>query len=51
MVTAGELFLVCRCSPMFQLAPHAAEFVTFIGATTAFFAASVGLFQNATSSG
>src|ERR1700744_3065976 len=45
MVTAG-VFLVCRCSPMFQLAPHAAEFVTFIGATTAFFAASVGLFQN-----
>jgi NADH-quinone oxidoreductase subunit L len=28
------------------LAPHAAQFVTFIGATTAFFAASVGLFQN-----
>ncbi len=45
MVTAG-VFLVCRCSPMFQLAPTAAEFVTFIGATTAFFAASVGLFQN-----
>ncbi|HWD50113.1 MAG TPA: NADH-quinone oxidoreductase subunit L, partial [Rhizomicrobium sp.] len=45
MVTAG-VFLVCRCSPMFQLAPRAAEFVTFIGATTAFFAASVGLFQN-----
>ncbi len=45
MVTAG-VFLVCRCSPLFQLAPHAAEFVVFIGATTAFFAASVGLFQN-----
>src|SRR6201989_1849361 len=45
MVTAG-VFLVCRCSPLFQLAPQAAEFVTFIGATTAFFAASVGLFQN-----
>jgi NADH-quinone oxidoreductase subunit L len=45
MVTAG-VFLVCRCSPLFQLAPHAAEFVTFIGASTAFFAASVGLFQN-----
>jgi NADH-quinone oxidoreductase subunit L len=45
MVTAG-VFLVCRCSPMFQMAPHAAEFVTFIGASTAFFAASVGLFQN-----
>jgi NADH-quinone oxidoreductase subunit L len=45
MVTAG-VFLVCRCSPMFQLAPDALWFVTFIGATTAFFAASVGLFQN-----
>jgi NADH-quinone oxidoreductase subunit L len=45
MVTAG-VFLVCRCSPMFQLSPFALEFVTFIGATTAFFAASVGLFQN-----
>src|SRR6195952_2165589 len=45
MVTAG-VFLVCRCSPLFQLAPHALEFVVFIGATTAFFAASVGLFQN-----
>src|SRR5664279_6299381 len=45
MVTAG-VFLVCRCSPMFELSPHAAAFVTFIGASTAFFAASVGLFQN-----
>ena len=45
MVTAG-VFLVCRCSPMFQLSPTALEFVIFIGATTAFFAASVGLFQN-----
>ncbi|MEI9993293.1 MAG: NADH-quinone oxidoreductase subunit L [Rhizomicrobium sp.] len=45
MVTAG-VFLVCRCSPMFEHAPAALEFVTFIGATTAFFAASVGLFQN-----
>jgi NADH-quinone oxidoreductase subunit L len=45
MVTAG-VFLVCRCSPLFEHAPAALEFVTFIGATTAFFAASVGLFQN-----
>src|SRR5438874_2333788 len=45
MVTAG-VFLVCRCSPLFQLSPAALAFVTFIGATTAFFAASVGLFQN-----
>ncbi|HEY0105141.1 MAG TPA: NADH-quinone oxidoreductase subunit L [Rhizomicrobium sp.] len=45
MVTAG-VFLGCRCSPMFEHAPVALEFVTFVGATTAFFAASVGLFQN-----
>ncbi len=45
MVTAG-VFLVCRCSPLFELAPIAREVVTVIGASTAFFAASVGLFQN-----
>jgi len=45
MVTAG-VFLVCRCSPLFEHAPDALAFVAFIGATTAFFAASVGLFQN-----
>src|SRR5689334_13239906 len=45
MVTAG-VFLVCRCSPLFELAPNALAFVTFIGASTAFFAATVGLFQN-----
>jgi NADH-quinone oxidoreductase subunit L len=45
MVTAG-VFLVCRCSPLFELAPSALAFVTFIGASTAFFAATVGLFQN-----
>ncbi|PCI88501.1 MAG: NADH-quinone oxidoreductase subunit L [Hyphomicrobiales bacterium] len=45
MVTAG-VFLVARCSPLFELAPNALAFVTFIGATTAFFAATVGLVQN-----
>jgi NADH-quinone oxidoreductase subunit L len=45
MVTAG-VFLVCRCSPMFELAPVARDFVVLVGATTAFFAASVGLFQH-----
>src|SRR5579864_1496291 len=45
MVTAG-VFLVCRCSPLYELAPTALAFVAFVGATTAFFAASVGLFQN-----
>jgi len=45
MVTAG-VFMVARLSPLFELAPSAATFVTFIGATTAFFAATVGLVQN-----
>ncbi len=45
MVTAG-VFLVCRMSPIFEYAPHVLIFVTFIGAFTAFFAASVGLVQN-----
>ena len=45
MVTAG-VFMVARLSPLFELAPHAQEFVTFIGATTAIFAATIGLVQN-----
>ena len=45
MVTAG-VFLVCRCSPLFELAPAARDFVIVIGALTAFVTASIGLFQN-----
>ncbi len=45
MVTAG-VFMVARLSPLFELAPNAQSFVIFIGATTAFFAATVGLVQN-----
>ena len=45
MVTAG-VFLVCRMSPLFEFAPEAKQFVLFIGASTAFFAATVGLVQN-----
>ena len=45
MVTAG-VFMVARLSPLFELAPHAQTFVTFIGATTAIFAATIGLVQN-----
>src|SRR6516165_8262228 len=44
MVTAG-VFMVARLSPLFDLAPTAQAFVTFIGATTAFFAATIGLVQ------
>jgi NADH-ubiquinone oxidoreductase chain 5 len=45
MVTAG-VFLLARCSPLFELAPTALLVVTFIGAMTAFFAATTGLLQN-----
>lgn len=45
MVTAG-VFMVARLSPLFELAPHAQAVVMFFGATTAFFAATIGLVQN-----
>jgi NADH-quinone oxidoreductase subunit L len=45
MVTAG-VFMVARLSPLFELAPNAQTVVMFFGATTAFFAATVGLVQN-----
>jgi NADH-quinone oxidoreductase subunit L len=45
MVTAG-VFMVARLSPLFELSPVALTVVTFIGATTALFAATVGLVQN-----
>src|SRR5450759_1648130 len=45
MVNAG-VFMVARLSPLFELAPNAQSFVIFIGATTAIFAATVGLVQN-----
>jgi NADH-quinone oxidoreductase subunit L len=45
MVTAG-VFMVCRLSPIFEYAPVALDIVTYVGAITAFFAATVGLCQN-----
>jgi NADH-quinone oxidoreductase subunit L len=45
MVTAG-VFMVARLSPLFELAPNAQAVVMFFGATTALFAATVGLVQN-----
>ena len=44
MVTAG-VFLVCRMSPLMEFAPEAMMFVTFLGASTAFVAATIGLVQ------
>lgn len=45
MVTAG-VFLIARCSPVFEYAPTALSVVTVVGAMTAFFAATTGLLQN-----
>ena len=45
MVTAG-VFLVVRCSPIFEYSEAALSFVAIIGMLTAFFAASVAIVQN-----
>ncbi|MDA8387954.1 MAG: NADH-quinone oxidoreductase subunit L [Nitrospiraceae bacterium] len=45
MVTAG-VFMVSRCSPIFNLSPTAMGFVAVIGAFTALFAATIALTQN-----
>jgi len=45
MVTAG-VFLIIRCSPLFEYAPTVLVIVTIIGAGTAFMAATSGLLQN-----
>ncbi|QJU58738.1 NADH-quinone oxidoreductase subunit L [Sphingomonas sp. AP4-R1] len=44
MVTAG-VFMVCRLSPMFEVSPTALTVVTYVGAATALFAATVGTVQ------
>jgi NADH-quinone oxidoreductase subunit L len=44
MVTAG-VFMVARLSPLFEHAPAALATVTVVGASTAFFGATVGLTQ------
>jgi NADH-quinone oxidoreductase subunit L len=45
MVTAG-VFMVCRLSPLFETSQFALNMITIVGATTAIFAATVGLVQN-----
>ena len=45
MVTAG-VFLIARCSPLFELSSDALVVITVIGAMTAFFAATIALVQN-----
>jgi len=44
MVTAG-VFMVCRLSPLFELSETATTLVTYVGAATALFAATVGTTQ------
>jgi len=45
MVTAG-VFLIIRCSPMFEYSQVALNVISIVGMTTALFAASVALVQN-----
>ena len=45
MVTAG-VFLVVRCSPIYEFSELALNIITIVGMSTAFFAASVALVQN-----
>jgi proton-translocating NADH-quinone oxidoreductase chain L len=45
MVTAG-VFLIARCSPIYEYAPDALGLIAFAGGMTAFFAATTGLVQN-----
>mgnify|MGYP001160083743 CR=1 FL=1 len=44
MVTAG-VFLVVRCSPIYEYSPLILNLITIVGMTTAFFAATVALVQ------
>jgi NADH-quinone oxidoreductase subunit L len=45
MVTAG-VYLICRLQPVFFVHPEILELVAYIGALTAFFAATIAVFQN-----
>ena len=45
MVTAG-VFLVVRCSPIYEYSAISQSLIITVGASTAFFAATIGLVQN-----
>jgi len=45
MVTAG-IFLIVRCSPLFEYSSTILNLIMVIGSLTAFFAATLGLVQN-----
>uniref|UniRef100_A0A453H1X9 NADH:quinone oxidoreductase/Mrp antiporter transmembrane domain-containing protein n=1 Tax=Aegilops tauschii subsp. strangulata TaxID=200361 RepID=A0A453H1X9_AEGTS len=43
--TAG-VFMIARCSPLFEYSPMALIVITFVGAMTSFLAATTGILQN-----
>jgi NADH-ubiquinone oxidoreductase chain 5 len=45
MVTAG-VFLIARCSPLFEFSPFTLIIITILGSMTAFIASTIGLLQN-----
>lgn len=45
MVTAG-VYLVTRCSPIFEYSVFSLKMITIVGASTAFIASTIGLVQN-----
>lgn len=45
MVTAG-VFLIIRCSPIYEYSPSTLFFIALLGAVTALFSGTVGVFQN-----
>jgi NADH-ubiquinone oxidoreductase chain 5 len=45
MVTAG-VYLVIKCSPLYEYIPSILNIIIFVGAFTAFFSALIGLLQN-----
>ena len=45
MVTAG-VFLIIRCSPLFEYASNILLYITIIGSLTSFFASTIGIVQN-----
>ncbi|KAJ6836549.1 NADH dehydrogenase subunit 5 [Iris pallida] len=45
MVTAG-VFIIVRCSPLFEYSPTALIVITFVGAMTSYLAATTRILQN-----
>jgi len=45
MVTAG-VFLIIRCSPIYEYSPNVLFFIAVLGSITTFFSGTIGVFQN-----